>query len=789
MNQFIRNFNKQKVVGLLNISSLSLGIMVAVIVGLWTINELSFDNFHKNKERIYRINLHATVNNAPVTAGSTVWQLGSAAKAELPQIEDLSRIYPQTNDIRVNNIYYPGVKEFIADNNFFTFFNFPLKEGDPATALSGPDKVVISESAAKRYFPGLNPMGQQLQYSGNNFTVSGIMKDFPKNSSLQSDFVFTWFDYFLTQSWDNNMGDNFVTFFRLQTGTNIKQTEESLTQILYKGLQPFKDLGAKYTLEPLKDIHFGAEFLFDPIGIKGNKPLIMVFALVAFIILIISCINFTNLFISTSFMRAKTIGIKKSQGASKYSLIRDFYIETACYVLLSIGVGIFLAYSVLPVFNAFTQGNLVIDPLSPVLYPFLLGLLIFTVLLAGTFPAFYMTKFNPIQTLGGKFKGKNISLLQKSLIVIQFTASIALLIVVAFMQKQVSFMVNHDLGFDKGNIVYVQGRKGFNKNYKAMRDEMMQNSFITDVTLKNCLPTVWQQGQGISLPGSTDYIIMEMNYVEPNYLDLMGMKIIEGENPFYLESTDSIIPVVINQSALKLLGFKDPIGKMIVANEGFPYRQVLQIKGIMRNANIRSLRDEIDPQIYMKFSQSPNNEWMALNAPVFFKITGDPQRAINVIRAKWQQLVPDYPFEYHFLDDTYKELYRQEMNAQKILSYAMLITAVISVAGLFAMAFYVTQRRIKEIGLRKINGATLQDLLLLLNKDFVLWVVISFCIAAPVAYFSLHSWLEGFKVKTSLSLWIFVLAGIIAFAVTLLTTSFQTWRVATMNPVKTLKNE
>ena len=350
-------------------------------------------------------------------------------------------------------------------------------------------------------------------------------------------------------------------------------------------------------------------------------------------------------------------------------------------------------------------------------------------------------------------------------------------------------MVNHDLGFDKENIIYVQGRESFNKNYKSLRDEMMKNSFITDVTLKNCLPTEWQQGNGISLPGTTDFIIMELNYIESNYLDFMKMKIIDGEDPFYLESTstDSIIPIVINESALKLLGYDSPVGKMIVSNEGTPYRKLMQIKGVIRNANIRSLRDEVDPQIYLKLPK--DQAWMALNGPVFFKITGDPQRAINAIKAKWQELVPDYPFEYHFLDDTYKDLYKSEMNAQKILSYAMLITFVISVAGLFAMAFYVTQRRIKEIGLRKINGATLKDLLLLLNKDFVLWVVISFCIAAPVAYFSLHSWLKGFTVRTSLSLWIFLLVGILALVVTLLTTSFQTWNVATMNPVKTLKSE
>ena len=725
---------------------------------------------------MYRIILNATLNNAPTKMGSNFRPLGEDAKAELPQIEEMSRVIIFNNDIKINTSLYPGIKMYVADKNFFTYFNFLMKEGDPNSALSGPGNVVISESAAKKYFPGQNAFGQQLNCYGNDFTITGIMKDMPKNSSLQSDFIFAAFGEFLEHTWGG--WDGYITFVTLLPGTDIKQTEESLKQIAYRGVDFYKRGGVYFTLEPLKDMHFTTGFLMESIG-KGNKSLIMVFVLVAFVILIISCINFTNLFISTSFLRAKSIGIKKSQGAVRSYLIREFYTETVYYVLISIVVGILLTYLILPVFNTFTQVNLTIDFLSPVLYLLLFGLLIVTVLLAGSVPALYMTNFNPVQTLGGKFKGRNISFFQKSLIITQFAASIALLIVVAFMQKQVKFMVNHDLGFDKENVIYVYGRGNFCSNYKAFRDEMMKNPSIVDVTLKNSLPTEWRQGWGLGNVGSQDLTIMEINQVESNYFDFMNMQIIEGENPFHLESSDSIAPVIINESALKLLGLESPVGQIIGANGG---NQKLRIKGIMRNANIRSLREDIDPQVYMK------NDYY-LYRPVFFKITGDPQRAIDVIRSKWQELEHDYPFVYRFLDDTYKELYISEMNAQKIFSYAMLITAIISIAGLFAMAFYVTQRRIKEIGLRKINGATLKDLLLLLNKDFVVWITISFCIAAPVAYFALQSWLEGFKVKTSLSIWIFILAGIIALAVTLLTTSFQTWKIATTNPIKTLKSE
>jgi putative ABC transport system permease protein len=728
MKQFIRNFNKQKVVGLLNISSLSLGIMVAVIVGLWAINELSFDSFHKDRERIYRVNEYIALNDTPMKLGSTFWPLGEEAQAELPEIESMARVYPHSNDIQIDNTYYPNAKVMMTDSNFFSFFTFPLKEGNPATVLSAPDQAVISESAAIRYFPGKNPVGQTFHLDDQDFTISGVMKDIPSHSSLQADIVFLPFGDYGNRIWGGN--DVYVTFFRLREGTNREETEKSLKRILFRAMELLQKTQAYITLEPMNEMHFSEGFLNDSKIIKGNKSLVMVFILIAFIILIISCINFTNLFISTSFLRAKTIGIKKSHGAGKKALIVDFYIETACYVLISIALGIFLAYLALPVFNNFAQANITIDPLSPQFYLFLAILFIFTVLLAGTFPALYMTNFNPIQTLGGKFKGKNISLFQKSLIIIQFTASIALLIVVSFMQKQVQFVVNHDLGFDKENIIYVQGRDHFSSNYEVLRDELRKNPAIVDVTMKNSLPTEWMQGWGISNVGSPDILLMEMNYVKPNYFEFMNIKMIEGENPFYLESNDSIIPVIINESALKLLNLESSVNRIILANG---YQRML-IKGVIHNVNVRSLRDEVDPQVYMKLSS-----WWKYN-PVFFKVTGDPGRAIDVVRAKWEELEPDYPFEYHFLDDTYKDLYASEMNAEKVLAFAMLITFIISVAGLFAMAFYVTQRRIKEIGLRKVNGATLKDLLLLLNTDFVIWVLLSFLIASPVAWFGLQSW-------------------------------------------------
>lgn len=776
MNEFIRNFRKQKVVGLLNICSLSLGIMVAVIVGLWAINELSYDGFHKDKDSIYRLAQEVDFNNTRTKSGSVFKPVGEEAKESLPQIEQFCRITFSEVDMRIENETYIHTEIITTDNNFFEFFSFELKEGDPATVLDAPNKAVLSEAAVKRYFSDQDPIGQSLELEGTTFTISGIMKDMPKNSSIQADIVVPFFGWRVNLTWGNN--DNFITFLKIRNKGDLRLISEEIKRITLDRMPPFVSVNLEYELESLSDIHFGTNFMFDPIE-KGNKPLVLIFIVVALVILIISCINFTNLFVSSSFLRARAVGIKKSQGAAKESLMKDFYAETAAYTMIALVFGVLLAYLFFPLFNDFTHSNLSIDFTSPAFYVFIVLLFLFTVLIAGTFPALYITRFNPIETLSGKFKGKRVSFFQKSLLILQFTASICLLIVVSFMNKQVDYMISQDLGFDKENVIYVDGRGNFGRNFKLFRDEMMKDPSIVDVTRKNSLPMVWQNGWGVknSTDNSKD-MIMERNHVQDNYFDFMHIDFVEGDNPFYLEANDSTASIVLNESAVSALGLDDPVGKIILLSE-----DRAQIAGVIKDIMVNSFHSEVRPQTYLKM---PDNHWSFV---LFFRITGDPQRAIEVIRQKWDETNADYPFEYHFLDDTYEQLYTSEINAGNVLSFAMLITFLISIAGLFAMTYYSTQRRIREIGLRKVNGATLPDLLALLNKDFVIWTLIAYVIAIPIAYFSLKSWLATFTVQTSLNIGLFLLVGFIAFAVTLLTTSFQTWRVANTNPVKTLKIE
>ena len=773
MKQFIRNFRKQKAVGVLNIASLSLGVMVALVVGLWAINELSFDNFHANKEHIYRVILNVEIGGKAAKTGSILKFVGETAKDRIPQVREMCRITSRMQtDVRVDGRLYPNVEVCAADTNFFRFFSFRLKEGDPSTVLADVNNVVLSETAARRYFPGKNPVGQAFQTWGRTFTVSGIMEDMPVNSSIEADIIFAM----NVLSGGANSSTIFITFLDIPDAKDTPAIAEQITG--FYGERFGEAFDFKASLEPLTEMHFGKNFMVDGVR-KGDKAMTLVFVLVAVVILVIACINFTNLFVSTSFMRARTIGIKKALGGGRGRLVREFYGETALYVLLAVGIGVLLACMALPVFNSYTQSEVGIDPASPRLYLFLAGLFVFTVAVAGTFPACYLTRFDPVETIFGRFRGARISLFQKALLVVQFAASIALLLVVTFMYRQVDYMISQDLGFDKENVVYVSSRGSFGANFDTFRDEMMRNPAIANVTKKSSLPNSWVSDTGVSKERlSPDAVTIEVSWVEPHYFDFMGLDIIQGENPFYLESRDSLMPVVLNERAVDELGLGDqPVGSIIYLVD-----QPAEVRGVMRDAWLFSLHQGIHPQLYTKMSDRQGGVY-------FFKVQGDPQSALATIRQAWERCNPEYPFEYHFLDDTYEQQYRSETNAGRVLAFAMLITFLISVAGLFAMAHYSTQRRMREIALRKVNGATLRDLLLLLNRDFLLWTLTAYVVAVPVSVLFMHRWLQSFVVQAPLAAWVFLLVGLCALAVTLLTTSVQTWRVACTNPVDTLKAE
>lgn len=788
MKQFIRNFNKQKVVGTLNICSLSLSIMVSIVVGLWAINELTYDNFYPDGDRMYRVVQNFELNGKPIRAATSFKPLGEIAEKELPSIEKMCRIVSRTMGVTFHNMVHFGVPSLVTDHNFFSFFGFPLKEGDIETAFSGTNNAIITESAARKYFPDEDPIGQRIVSHGYDFFISGIMYDIPCNSHIQAEVILPMFGSFKSWEWDS--GFYYDTYFILSPSADLNLIGERLTQINKAGAGDFlKNAYNEVGLELVRDIHFSkTEPGFDN-AVKGDKSFLQILVFTALVILIIGCINFTNLFISTAFIRARSIGIKKSQGAGRRTLILEFYKETAVYVFISVVGGLLLAMLTLPVFNNYTGSTTVLDFYNPQLYVFLFCLIIVTILIAGSFPAFRMTKFGIIETIGGKFRGKKMSAFQKALVIIQFTSSISLLIIVFFFGRQIDTLLSQDLGFDNKNVFYVNGWGAFGADYKSLRNELRKNPAIADVAMKQYdLPLRMGNGVGVRSLDGDEAILIDLSEVSPNYFDFFDMEFLAGENPLWLETAANSRYCVINEAAARALGLEDnpvdasfmyiSIGQKLIENDGKTYT----VKGVIRDSYVKSLHETPGAQMYLNLSRDDHN-------PIFIRTVGNPQDAIQAMEKMWKEINPNVPFEYHFLDETYDAQYKAEMNARNVLSYALLITFIISAAGLFAIAFYSTQRRIKEIGIRKINGAKVTDLLLLLNKDVVVWVVISFLIACPIAYVFLYNWLDDFVVKTSLSWWVFLIAGVLSALVALITVSYQTWRTATTNPIESLKTE
>lgn len=775
---FWRNLQKQKAVSILSVGSLSIAIAVATLIGLWARNEFSYDNFHRDGRKIYRMVGQVIMNGNLVKTGSTWKEAGDDAIQTFPEVEEMCRIVSQSGgDIKANETLYPKEQVFIADSSFFTFFSFALKTGNPHTCLSSPDGAVIDEYTANRYFPGENPIGKNIRYGEYNFNVTGVMENMPSNSHLKAHIIFPFFGYW-AQNQAYGDSDVFMTYLKIADARQVQKIEQGMTGIIQKVHPMFQQLAFEFRLEPLRKIYFNNTYKFDGGIAHGNKMLAMVFMLTACVILLIACINFINLFISTSFLRAKAIGIKKTYGADKRALVGEFYGETFYYVLLATAIGAILAEWLLPLFNRLADSQLAIDFKNPATYLFLGAVVLAVVLAAGTIPAFYMTKFNTIETVKGQFKGKNLSFLQKGLIITQFTAAITILISVFFIEKQVSHMVHKDLGFDKENIFYVVDGGGFQKNYDAFAQEMLTHPAIAGVTMKDINPLGWCRGSDIQKPGDEQKHLVEYCAIKPDYFRVMGMEMKAGKE-FAEKAGDSLLHCIINETAARMLGFADPVGEKVVVNQN----QHRTIIGVVKDAHTKSLHQPIDPQVYLPYDQN------TYTPTILFRAQGNPQEAIRLVQAKWNELNPGRSFEYHFLDSKYAQLYHAETNAENILGAALAITFVISVAGLFAMAYYASQRRLKEIGVRKVNGATLRELLLILNRDFFMWVGISYLLACPIAYFFVNNWLQGFVERTPMSWWIFALAGAVAFFVTLLTVSWQTWQAATVNPVKCLKSE
>jgi len=800
----IRNLWKNKTFSFINIAGLAIGLSCFLLIALYVLDELSFDKYNANADRIYRINSDIRFGGADLHMPVSSDMMGPVLKKDYPQIEQYTRLYTFNGDklVKKGNDYISEGHVAHADSTFFDVFTFPAIEGDTRTALNEPNTVVLTESMAKKYFNSVHALGKNIEIKDEKsplYKVTAVIKDMPENSHFRFDFLFSMknVDY----NWGQFTSHNFYTYLLLKKGTDYKAFEKNFDQYIDKYVLPeakqfmninsmdeFKKAGNSlvYTLMPLTKIHLHSNRPYE-LTASGNIQYVYIFSAVALFILIIACINFMNLTTARSANRAREVGIRKVLGTDKGQLINQFLFESTSMVIFSLLIAIVGVWLVLPLFNDVAAKQMTASSLfTPYTLPLLIALPFVVGLMAGAYPAFFLSAFRPIEVLKGKLKlGTKSGSLRSVLVVIQFATSIILIIGTVVVYRQLHYIQSRNLGFNKDQVLIVNGVGALNNNMTAFKNDVLQLPGVSSGTLGGYLPVTNSYRSDNTF--STEAVMttktgfdMQNWLIDYDYIKTMGMEIIKGRN-FSRDFGSDSSAIIINETTAKIIGYKDPIGKQLFRSVDNGRIKPFTIIGVVRNFNFETLHHEVGP---LSFLLSTGGGLAS------FKITtADINQLVAQVESKWKSMAPGLPFSYRFLDDSFNEMYRSEQRVGKIALVFSVLAILIACLGLFGLATFIAEQRTKEIGIRKVLGASVQGIVQMLSKDFMRLVAVSFVIAAPTAWYFMHKWLQDFAYRINISWWIFVAAGLAALLIALVTVSFQAIRAAITNPVKSLRTE
>ena len=794
-----RNIWKSRGYAFINIVGLSVAFCVSVFLFLTSYFQLTFDDFHEDGDRIYQTYFFS---NDPEQAGKTTtmpFPITTALKAEFPEIEGIARVVNGSDVVEYKGKYFDKQVKF-TDPDFLKIFSFPLVEGNKESALTDLSSIIISENMAKSVFGTEDPMGKTLQLGlGANkkqYVVTGVLGDFPDNSSIEFDAFIRSENVSDYQSqkdaWDAR---SHIVFLKLSQNTDRDNFEKKLKPFAKKYLsQSFASLekkGAKpdergdvfaIRLQKLANVHFGTE-----LATGGSTPATLVYALmgIAFFILLIACINFINLNVARSFIRAREVGVRKSLGALKNQLFIQIWGEAAVICFVGFLVGVILSMLLLPTFNATFKSKLTLDyMLQPDKIALILALFVLVTTLAGGYPAWQMSKFNAVEVLKGKLTMKKPGLLRNSLIITQFTLSSLLICCTIIAVQQVNHLRNQPLGFQKEEVISIPiGNKV--DGYQAL--QRMRNKLASDPSILGV--TGSEVNLGVGADKSTYRSVIGFTYkekevstdwlgVDYEYLKTLNIKLLDGRefDPAY--PADSLDRVIITESMAKKIGETDPVGKYFQTDSA---GAKIQIIGLIPDFNLYSVKNDKNP-ITIHLSRTP--------LYIFVRVT--PQ-SLNVsmdkLKAIWKEITPESEYNGTFMDENTNNWYKEEQRLSHIFSLASGIAILLSCLGLFAVALIVIEQRTREIGVRKVLGASIPNLVFVLSKDFVKLVVIAILIASPLAWFFMQKWLDNYPYRIEISPLVFVGVGLSAIIVAVGTVSFQSIKAALMNPVKSLKSE
>jgi len=796
-NVAVRNILKHKFFSAINILGMTIGVAACLLIILYISDELSYDRFHANAERIYQVGLHGKIGGQDIRVSNTCPPMAAALVAEIPEVESATRITPfyERPAVKYKDKVLTEEKVFYADSNFFEFFSFKLIEGDKKTALKEPNSVVLTEDMAKKYFGEESPLNKLMVIGSDNtsFKVTGVAANVPSNSHVKFNMLIS------SESTDNlRQGiwlNNFMyTYFTLRPNASIEQVNSKYEDLVAKYVGPEIERFMGTTLAQMReqegeygyfstkltDIHLHAT---TPDGIEpgGNMTYIYFFGAIGIFIIVIACINFMNLSTARSAGRAKEVGLRKTLGSLRGQMIGQFLAESTLYSGLAVGLALVACYFLLPYFNLLSGKVLDMHVFaSPLFMGGIFALILVVGLVAGSYPAFYLTSFSAVEVLKGKVRaGMKTKGVRSLLVIFQFALSIFLIIFTLVVYQQIQYMQEKNLGIDKNNVLVIQntGRLGTNK--EAFKNSLAQQTGIVKMSYSNnTFPgvnntTVFKAG------GSDQDHIMGVFYADQDQMDVIKFELKEGRY-FSKEFPSDSTAIVLNESAVKEFGFTNPIGEEILYNGSGPTTEHLKVIGVIRNFNFESFKTEVRP-ISIRYAASANN--------LLIRYEGSAKDVVANVEKLWKQHAANEPFEYIFLDESFDELFRAEQRMGNIFSIFSALAIFIASLGLFALAAFTSEQRTKEIGIRKAMGASVVGLTVLLSKEFTRLVVIAFVPAALAGWYISNQWLQGFAYRVEVSPLILLISGLAAIIIAWVTVSFQSVKTASTNPVDSLRYE
>ncbi len=781
----VRNISRHKGFTFINVSGLAVGLVAALLILLWVQDELNYDKFNKKGKSIYRVEEDQFYSGERYHVTVTPHPAGPVWKQKIPEIKEQTRInrLPRILFRQEDKLFFESAI-IAADSGLLKMFTIPLLEGDRFTALSTPNSILLSEKLAKKYFGSEDPLGKSITLENKyQFNVTGVMKDLPPNSSLVFDGVLPY--SFLKQigaidgSWGNN---SIFTYVEVENGTNLKEIDKKLTAVV---VENNPQVSTKFMLFPFLDIHLHSQFGYG----ENNGPVtvLYVFIVIAICILLIACFNYINLSTAKASTRAKEIGIKKVAGADQKTIMLQFLFESFVLVTIALVLAILIDGLFLNVFNSISGKHFSLTDLFHA--KFIISIIVVWLLagfVAGSYPAFYLSSFKPVDVLKGESGyGKANTGLKKILVVFQFTISILIAISTIFIYKQLEFLQRADLGFDKENLVCIPMAEGMKSRYSSLKNELLKETLIQGVTASRNSPVrMVSNSSGVSWDGKDPekQVLIGTNTIDYDYLKTMKMKLVSGRD-FSSDFTsdiakDSTGNFLVNEEVVKIMGIGDPVGK------NFRFMGIKGvIVGVLKNFNFQSADQKIEP---MAFALTNSNY---LNYILIRLTPGDIPASLKSLGGKWKEVFPEYPLEYTFIDQDYNNLFEGKMHKAQLLKYFTILSVIIACLGLYALSAYSTERRTNEVGIRKVLGAGSFSIMYTLAEEFIALILISLAIAIPVGWIIVKSLLKSSANRIDINPLVFIIVAIGALVIAVLTVGVQAYKATGINPSESLKVE